>query len=49
VRIWDAKSGKLRQDFRGHEGTIYGLSFSTDGQRIVSASSDNTLLIWKLK
>ena len=32
-----------------HEGTIYGLSFAPDSQRVVSASSDNTLLIWKLK
>ncbi|MEL6355053.1 MAG: caspase family protein, partial [Cyanobacteria bacterium J06627_28] len=30
----------------GHESFIYSVSFSPDGQRIVSASSDGTLMLW---
>ncbi|MFM6188793.1 MAG: hypothetical protein ACKPEN_11055 [Planktothrix sp.] len=32
----------------GHQGTILGVSFSPDGQRIATASNDKTLKIWSI-
>jgi hypothetical protein len=31
---------------RGHEGWVEGLAFTADGRRLVTASSDTTLLVW---
>lgn len=32
----------------GHTGTINDIAFSQDGQRLVSSSNDNTVLVWKI-
>ena len=31
---------------RGHSGAVYSATFSSDGKRIVSGSSDNLVKIW---
>jgi WD40 repeat protein len=50
ITLWDMKSGKLLTEISAHqEGNIFDISFSSDGQRLVSASSDKTLKIWELK
>ncbi|MBD2301597.1 AAA-like domain-containing protein, partial [Nostoc sp. FACHB-190] len=33
----------------GHEGVVYSASFSPDGQRILTASDDNTARLWDLQ
>ena len=38
-----------RNRLEGHQGTILGVSFSPDGQKIATASSDRTLKIWSLE
>ncbi|MBD2481901.1 hypothetical protein [Planktothrix sp. FACHB-1365] len=38
-----------RNRLEGHQGTILGVNFSPDGQRIATASSDRTLKIWSLE
>jgi hypothetical protein len=38
---------KLRT-FSGHRGEVRSLSFSADGRRLASASTDSTVLIWDL-
>jgi WD40 repeat protein len=34
--------------FRGHQGTVNDLSFSADGQHLVTAGSDGTVRVWRL-
>jgi len=36
----------IRVTLKGHEGGVYGVSFSPDGTQLVSGSIDNTLKIW---
>ncbi|VXD20512.1 WD-40 repeat protein [Planktothrix serta PCC 8927] len=38
-----------RNRLEGHTGTILGVNFSPDGQKIATASSDRTLKIWSLE
>jgi WD40 repeat protein/serine/threonine protein kinase len=57
IKIWDVE--RLMGDLvrgavpspirklRGHEATIYGLTFSPDGQSLTSTSKDGTAKIWK--
>jgi RNA polymerase sigma factor (sigma-70 family) len=46
IQLWEAASGKLRQEFTGHEGDIRSLAFSPDGRCLASGSTDTTVLIW---
>ena len=49
MRLWDAATGKLLQTFSQHSNDVNDVSFSPDGNSIVSASSDKTIGIWELK
>jgi len=46
IRLWDAASGKPLGALEGHTSWICELIFSTDGQRLYSASADQTIRIW---
>src|SRR5262245_12719745 len=48
IRLWDLTIGKQRVRFEGHTGEIWSLAFSPDGKRLVSASADNTALVWEV-
>jgi RNA polymerase sigma factor (sigma-70 family) len=48
VRIWNLNTGEERGCFRGHDSFIETLTFSSDGQRLVSGSSDTTILVWDM-
>jgi WD40 repeat protein len=46
VRLWELASGKQRATLLGHTEPVTCLAFSPDGQRVVSGSTDGTLLVW---
>jgi WD40 repeat protein len=48
VRIWEVGPGKELGLFKGHEGSIATVAFTPDGRRVVSGSSDTTLLLWNV-
>ena len=48
ISILDLTTGKLLREFKGHDGKITTMTFSADGQRLVSAGADTTLLVWDL-
>ena len=45
VRLGNA-DGTFRSELKGHEGIVYGVSFSNDGKKLLSASDDKTVRIW---
>jgi WD40 repeat protein len=49
VRLYEVATGQERRRFPGHEGWATRLAFSPDGNRLVSASMDTTLLIWDVR
>lgn len=48
VCAWNLATGERVARFTGHEGTVNGLALCGDGTRLVSASSDTSLLVWQV-
>lgn len=44
-RIHGLKSGKLLKEFRGHTSYVNDAIFTTDGSRVITASSDCTVKV----
>ncbi len=42
ARVWDADSGQEILTLKGHNGTVAGVAFSPDGNRLASAGRDGT-------
>jgi WD40 repeat protein/predicted Ser/Thr protein kinase len=49
AKVWDAETGRLKRTLLGHAELVYGVSFSPDGQRILSGSADKTAKVWDLE
>jgi WD40 repeat protein len=48
ISVIEVKTGKEKFYFRGHQGDVTTLAFSSDGRRLASGSLDQTILIWDL-
>jgi RNA polymerase sigma factor (sigma-70 family) len=49
IYLLDASTGKERGQLHGHRGPIRALAFSADGKRLLSASADQTALVWDVR
>jgi WD40 repeat protein len=47
-KIWNINDGTLFQSLKGHQAQINAVAFSHDGNLIATASSDQTIILWKL-
>ncbi|XP_047341322.1 angio-associated migratory cell protein [Impatiens glandulifera] len=48
VQLWDSLSGICVRTFRGHNDAIQSLAVSSDGEFLVSASSDGTARVFEI-
>jgi WD40 repeat protein/tetratricopeptide (TPR) repeat protein len=46
VTLWDARTGAVLLDLRGHTSLVMSAAFSPDGMRIVTGSMDGTIKTW---
>lgn len=46
ARVWDATTGSILTELKGHTETVNSAVFSPDGARIVTASNDGTARVW---
>jgi eukaryotic-like serine/threonine-protein kinase len=49
VKVWDAQQGTDLLTLKGHTSAVWSISFSPDGSRIASGSSDGTVKLWDAK
>ena len=48
LKVWDLVSGRELRTLTGHTHSVNGVAMTADGQRVVSASWDNTVKVWEL-
>ncbi len=48
IFIWDAETGRLRHQLKGHRNGVAEILFSHDDRTLFSASSDRTLRLWNV-
>ena len=49
IKIWNAKTGELLQSLSGDAFINHSISFSPDGNYLVSSGSENNAKVWNLK
>jgi WD40 repeat protein len=47
--LWDAETGLARRNFEGHEGRVFSIAFSSNGQYILTGASDWTARLWDVE
>ena len=48
VRLWDPKSGKRVTNFVGHTDNVRDILINQDGDKVMTASSDQTVKVWSM-
>lgn len=46
ARLWKAFTGSCVQELKGHSDEVFAAVFSQCGKKIVTASKDNTAIVW---
>jgi ribosome assembly protein SQT1 len=46
LRTWDARTGALVQEHKGHHGPILDATLALDGKVVVSAGDDGVCLVF---
>jgi WD40 repeat protein/serine/threonine protein kinase len=48
VKIWEASTGRLVEEFQAHQSHVRFLAFSPDGRLLATGSWDKTAKVWEL-
>jgi WD40 repeat protein len=46
VKVWDAKTGKVLMDLKGHTGGVCAVAYNPDGTRILTGGVGMTVKVW---
>ena len=46
LKVWDVRSGKLKEDLPGHKDEVYAVDWSPDGAKVGSGGKDKAVRIW---
>ena len=46
LKVWDVRTGKLKEDLPGHKDEVYAVDWSPDGAKVGSGGKDKAVKIW---
>ena len=46
VRIWNATTGEIEAELKGHTQGVSSVAFAQDGSQVVTGSQDKIIRIW---
>jgi hypothetical protein len=49
AQVWEADTGKLVAELRGHKKPVNSVAFNQDGTQLVTAGADGTAIVWSVK
>lgn len=49
ISLWDLASGRRIKKMWGHSGSVHSMDFSSDGNLLITGSSDCTVRVWDVK
>lgn len=49
VKVWDPATGKERFTLARHSAMVYAMSYSPDGEFLVSGSTDRSVFVWRVR
>ena len=47
LKVWDVRTGKLREDLPGHRDEVYAVDWSADGGMVGSGGKDKAVRVWR--
>jgi len=47
--VWDSTTGKMHREFAGHQGVVISVDSDRSGLRLVSGSTDASLVLWDIE
>jgi WD40 repeat protein len=48
IFLWDATSGEVIREFKGHVGEVFAAVVSADGKTLAAAGGDGTIRLWEV-
>ena len=49
IKLWNAETGKLKKELKGHSDCVNSACFSPDGKLLVSGSGDESIRLWNIE
>lgn len=49
MKLWDPSTAKERVTLARHSAMVYAMSFSPDGEFLVSGSTDRSVYVWRVR
>jgi WD40 repeat protein/tRNA A-37 threonylcarbamoyl transferase component Bud32 len=46
LRVWDARTGELQRELKGHLAPVGSVAWSSDGSRLAGGSADGKVRVW---
>lgn len=47
LKVWELRTGALKEDLPGHKDEVYAVDWSPDGEKVGSGGKDRAVRFWR--